>query len=403
MRIHFINRFFFPDHSATSQILTDLAFHLAQKGDTVSVITSRLFYEDPTAILPSSEYINGVHVRRIATTRFGRDRLLGRALDYVSFHFSAGWAAWRTVRRGDILVAKTDPPLISVVAMAVARLRGARLVNWIQDVFPEVATTLGVGIGQGLLGTVSAAMRDASLRAARCNVVLGERMADLLVQRGIARERIVTIPNWADDVVIVPIISAVNELAADWGLTGKFVVGYSGNLGRVHEFGTILDAARILKDDSRIVFLFVGSGAQSEAVKREVAERNLRNFVFRPYQPRERLSWSLGASNLHLVSLRPDMEGLIVPSKFYGVAAAGRPVAFVGDKNGEIAQIVRRHDCGASFAVGDAGGLASYIRKLADEPEEAARLGTNARAALDANYSQAKAMQKWEIMLSTIA
>lgn len=403
MRIHFINRFFYPDHSATSQILSDLAFHLAARGETVHVITSRLSYEDPSTVLAASDDVRGVRICRVATTRFGRAKLFGRALDYVSFHLAAGWAAWRSVRRGDILVAKTDPPLISVVAMVVARLRGARLVNWLQDIFPEVATTLGVPVGQGFVGSATATLRDASLRAAHYNVVLGDRMAELLDRRGIARDRIVIIPNWADDNAIVPIAASSNALSREWGLTGKFVVGYSGNLGRVHEFGTILDAAALLKDDPRILFLFVGSGAQSDTVRRKVAERDLKNFVFYPYQPRERLPWSLGAASLHLVTLRPDMEGLIVPSKFYGIAAAGRPVAFVGDDNGEIAQIVRRHDCGDSFNVGDATGLASYIRKLADAPQEVNRLGENARAALDAHYSQATAMKKWEAMLSTIS
>lgn len=381
-------------------MLSDLAFHLAGRGMSVCVVTSRLRYDDPSAALADFGKMHGVDIRRVWTTRFGRGNLLGRAFDYLTFYLSAAWVALRLVRRGDVLIAKTDPPLISVVAGMVAGWRGAPLINWVQDMFPEVAQALGVPFVHGRIGAMITAVRDRSLRAARCNVVLGERMAGLVMRRGVPRERIATIPNWADDSIIQPIAPSANPLRAEWGLTDKFVVGYSGNLGRVHEFGTILDAAVLSRDDPRIVFLFIGSGAQAEAVKNEVVRRALRNFVFRPYQPRTQLANSLGAADLHLVSLRPEVEGLIVPSKFYGIAAAGRPVAFIGDQDGEIARIVRRHDCGRSFAVGDAAGLSVYIRALAQDPDEAARLGTNARTALDAHYSQARAFELWEKVLS---
>lgn len=402
MAVYFVNRFFYPDHSATSQMLSDLAFHLARCGVSVCVITSRLRYDDPSAMLAPCEKIRGVDIRRVATTRFERGNLLGRTFDYLSFYFSAAWVALRLVRRGDVLVAKTDPPLIAVAAMAVAWLRGARLINWLQDVFPEVAGALGLRVGRGRIGALIAAVRDGSLRAARCNVVLGERMAESIEKRGIPRGRIAIIPNWSDDRAVVPVAASANPLVTDWGLAGKFVVGYSGNLGRAHEFGTMLDAAGLLQDDSRVIFLVIGSGARLGQVKDEVAQRGLRNFMFQPYQPREQLAFSLGAADLHLVTLQPALEGLIVPSKFYGIAAAGRPAAFIGNQNGEIARILRRHDCGSSFSVGDHRGLADYIRALSRDRDEVLRLGRNGRAALEANYSQARAFEAWEKILGIV-
>jgi colanic acid biosynthesis glycosyl transferase WcaI len=400
-RIVFINRYFYPDHSATSQMLSDLGFFLAASGREVCVVTSRQRYDVPDALLAPRETVRGVAVYRVRTTRFGRANLVGRALDYFTFYLAAGWAAWRLVRRGDMLVAKTDPPLISLVAMLVARLRGAYLVNWLQDVFPEVAGALGMRLGRGYVGSIIAAVRDSSLRAARCNVVLGVRMAESVAKRDIATERIAVIPNWADDRAIVPVAASANPLLAQWGLADKFVLGYSGNLGRAHEFGTILDAAALLQDDTRVIFLIIGSGARLPWLKDEAARRGLRNFVFQPYQPREQLAFSLGAADLHLVTLQPALEGLIVPSKFYGIAAAGRPVAFIGDQDGEIARILREQDCGRSFAVGDGAGLASYARGLAQDRSEVARLGRNARAMLESKYSQEKSFAAWEQILLT--
>src|SRR5205809_1991543 len=152
MKIVFVNRFFFPDQSATSQILTDLGFYLAGSGHDVHVVASRQRYEEPGASLPPAEVARSVKIHRIWTSRFGRDNLLGRTVDYLTFYLSAGWRLSLIVRHGDTLVAKTDPPLISIVVAVVARLRGARLINWVQDVFPETARALGVRGVNGQLG-----------------------------------------------------------------------------------------------------------------------------------------------------------------------------------------------------------------------------------------------------------
>lgn len=148
-RLIFVNRFFFPDHSATSQILSDLAFYLAGTGREIHIVTSTQIYDDPKASMPNYEIINDVHVHRVSSTKFGRAALLGRSIDYLSFYRSVWHCLIEVVRRGGIVVAKTDPPLVSVVAMAVARRKGARLINWIQDIFPETAVQLGVPLMRG--------------------------------------------------------------------------------------------------------------------------------------------------------------------------------------------------------------------------------------------------------------
>ena len=140
----FVNRFFWPDHSATSQLLTDLAYTLAVHGKRVSVITSRQRYDEPRAQLPSSETESGVIIERVWTSHYGRHGLLGRAFDYLTFYLSALLKMWRTVSKGDVVVAMTDPPMISVPAAMVASIRGAKLVIWHQGLFPEVASELGV-------------------------------------------------------------------------------------------------------------------------------------------------------------------------------------------------------------------------------------------------------------------
>jgi len=227
-RIIFLNRFFFPDHSATSQILSDLAFHLAGVGGDIHVVTSQQRYDDSRAGLPASEEIRGVTVHRVPTTRFGRSNLVGRGFDYASFYASLWRAVNRIARPGDTLVAKTDPPMLGDLAMHAARRRQAHLVNWLQDLYPEVAIKLGVPFVNGRLGPFLTRLRDRSLRSAKANVVIGERMAAKLRERGIPADRIHVIPNWCDDETIRPASETENPLRRAWGLEGKFVVGYSG-------------------------------------------------------------------------------------------------------------------------------------------------------------------------------
>jgi len=372
-RVLFVNRFFHPDHSATSQMLSDLAFHLAERGWTIEVVTSRQRYGDASAKLPARETVRGVSVRRVWSARFGRGFLPGRAIDYATFYVSAFFALLRRAGRGATIVALTDPPLISVVAALAAMLRGARLVNWTQDLFPEVAEALGMRALRVLRRA-----RDWSLRRAHTNVALGEVMAARLPNA-------VVIHNWAD--------AALHPVDTPHD---RFVAGYSGNLGRAHDAQTMLAAIRTLRDDKQIELVITGGGAQLDAIR---AER-LPNVRFAGYAPREMLSESLSSADAHLVTLRPELEGLIVPSKFYGILAVARPVLFVGAPDGELARIIRTHDCGFVIEPGDSDTLAARIRELAGDRDRARTIGLRGRALYDEKFAPRIALAAWERILT---
>ena len=394
----FVNRYFFPDHSATSQLLTDLAFALARDSESIHIVTSRQRYDDANARLAAFETTGGVTVHRVWTSTFGRHNLIGRAVDYATFYLSAAWRLFFVLRRDDVVVAKTDPPLISVVAVSVAWLRGAVLVNWLQDVFPEVGEVMGVRAVR-VVAPVLRALRNLSLRSATHNVVLGERMAVMVERQNVARSAISVIHNWSDGDAIYPIVHNENALRIDWGLNGKFVVGYSGNMGRVHEFSTLLDAAQRLVGETNIVFLFIGSGAQRASIENEARQRGLANIIFKPYQPRERLAQSLTVADIQVISLRPELEGLIVPSKFYGIAAAGRATLYIGDPSGEIPNILAAHRCGFSARVGDVEAVVRSIISLAHDHTACETMGRNARVVFDQCYTQKMAFDSWRQVL----
>lgn len=394
-RLVFVNRFYAPDHSATSQILSDVAEALSDRGHDVTVVTSRMSY-DGSAKYERRETRAGVKVRRIWTTRFGRGSTIGRAFDYLTFYLSVTLSLLFSLSKGDILIAKTDPPMLSIPLGVVARLRGVKLVTWLQDVFPEVATELGVGSSDNLILKGIKALRDRSLRRATMNVAIGECMAHTVEAMGVAGGKITVIENFVDDTVIIRRDDHAPALREEWGFSeDDFIVGYSGNLGRAHDLDTLLDAATLLAPHPQIKFLFVGGGFLRERLTREIETRGLSNIELRPYQPRERLSESLSVPNLHWASLVPALEGYIVPSKVYGIAAAGRPLLMIGDEQGEIGQMAARHQFGVCAAPGDAERVKAIILDLSTNPKALKTLGVNARAFIDQHSSMSKAFERW--------
>jgi glycosyltransferase involved in cell wall biosynthesis len=301
------------------------------------------------------------------------------------------------VRSGDVLVVKTDPPLLSVCGALAARLRSATLVNWLQDIFPEIATCVFSSPMPRWLDDRVRRLRDWSLRAAALNVVLGERMAAYLQQRGLPGARLRIIENWADDELIVPMSPRASLLREQLGLQDRFVVSYSGNLGRAHEHRTILEAAAQLAADPDVVFLMVGGGEKMCRLREEVADRRLSNFIFLPYQSREALSDSLGAADVHLVCLMPGLEEFVVPSKFYGVLAAARPVIYVGHPDGDLPRLIRETGCGS--VVGDAATLAGELRLLKADPERRRTDAARAREILLERFAANRQARSWRAAL----
>jgi len=377
-------------------MLTDAAFYLADRGHAVHVVTSRLTYAGDET-LRAAEVVNGVTIHRIWTTRFGRGNLIGRALDYLSFYFSVFFVLMKLLNEKDTVIAKTDPPMVSVPVGWAAGLKRARHINWLQDLFPEVATELGMNM-PGFLVAMLQALRDRSLLTADMNIAIGHQMRARLLNLGVYTDKVTVIPNWADGEAIQP-GDAPNPLRDEWQLGGQFIVGYSGNLGRAHEIGTLLGAIEELADADDVRFLFIGGGALLEDLKLAVAARGLKNTRFKPYQPRQMLQQSLTLPDVHLTILRSEMEGLIVPSKIYGVLAAGRASIFVGHPEGEVAQMLREAEAGIVVREGDVQGLVQAVRLLQSDADAVSIMGANARRLFDESLGKTRSLEKLEQVL----
>jgi colanic acid biosynthesis glycosyl transferase WcaI len=394
-RLIFINRYFHPDQSATSRLLSDLVFALADAGHDILILTSQQRYDDPDARLPAFEVRGRVKVHRLAGTRFGRMRLLGRSIDYLSFYVSMAVNLLKLARPGDAIVPMTDPPMLGLFADPIARRKGCRIINWLQDLYPEVALAVGTPFLRPSLAKLIKALRDRALRAADCNVVIATAMAERVSHLDVKQERIRVIHNWVDDPALSSIPVHENPFRRAWGLEDKFVVGYSGNLGRVHDIDTILLASAELVD-CQIVFLCIGGGAQYDALKGTTEKRGLTHlFRFMPYQSEIDLSNSLSAADVHWISHKPEFEGLLFPSKFYGIAAVGRPIIAITSRQSELAKLVSQYQCGLVIEQGDGKTLALELKRLRAAPEVCSAMGARARAMLSARFTRAHAINTW--------
>jgi colanic acid biosynthesis glycosyl transferase WcaI len=385
-----VNRFYAPDHSATAQLLTDLAEAYARAGGAATIITSRLRYDDPGANLPAREIINGVIICRVWTSRFGRANLIGRSVDYATFYVLASLALLREAHAHDTILANTDPPFVSLPTAVVARLKRAHLVNWCHDLFPEIAAALGHRWVRGVFGKSLLALRNWSLRQARTNIVLCEGMRNHLIAQGVTPTRLQVIHNWPN-ARIRPLPRHAGE---------RFTIAYSGNLGRAHDVDAIIALVERTDSISDLAWLFIGGGAGYDRLKQVAGQRALGTIMFEPPVASSGLSESLARADLHLVSLDPTCEGLMMPSKLYGIMAAGRPALFLGSPEGAVARILQAHDAGITLDSTRPDAYVPTIRSLKEDPVRLAAMARNARLAFERHYNADRSLKAWKDILT---
>ncbi len=372
MRILLLNQFFWPDSAATSQFLTDLARGLAARGHQVFAISSEAGGYAPEDLSDPPP----VHIYRVRTTRFVHGPL-GRILSYGSFFLSC-LARGLTVARPDLVLTLTTPPLLSLIGNAIKLLRGSRHFIWEMDVYPDVAVDLQYFAAGGLLDHLTGAFADFSRRRADGILALGPCMKDRLVARGLDPSRIHIAENWADGELIRPVARPEQD--------NRLTVLYSGNLGLAHDIDTILAAMGTLREDDRFRFVFAGGGPLRKQLATACQAASIHTAEFRPYSPKANLGESLGAGDIGLVTQRTACVGSVVPSKIYGLLAAGRPILYIGPRSSTAAQLIRKHDCGWQIDCADAPSLVNLLRSLAIDRAAVRSAGQRARQAFLEHY-----------------
>jgi glycosyltransferase involved in cell wall biosynthesis len=327
----------------------------------------------------SRENHAGIEILRAQGTRFAKARFIGRFSNYVSYFLSACYAGVR-LSRPDIIVALTDPPIIGLAGYLAARRFGVPFVMYYQDIFPEAGRLLEDFHSNVVDRSLNKVNRFLA-RSANRVIALGETMRRKLIEeKGADRAKTIVLPLWADcsDITPGPKMNAFSEAN---GLADKFVVMHSGNIGLSQGLEALLGAAKRLRQLNDLEIVFVGDGVKRAALIEQAITWGLDNVRFLPFQPKEKLRESFSAADLFIVSLKRGLAGVIVPSKLYGILAAGRPYVAAVEQDCEIAAITKQNECGLVAEPENAEDLAEKILVLYRDRALAQRMGVNARKA----------------------
>ncbi len=387
IKLSLITQFFPPDYAATGQLLEELVRHLGNLGVEIEVFTGQPGYAFEKNKAPAREQSGQVRIQRTRATQVWYQRIRGKALSGVLFTLRAALHILRHNRHHNVLLVTTAPPFLPVLGYLAHKLFKLPYVCILYDLYPDIAIALNVIPKHHWLGRFWQIVNRKVWQEADQIIVLSpamkQRVADICPQ---AANNISVIHSWGDAKKIVPILKQDNWFARKYNTVEKFTVLYSGNMGRCHDIDTILETAKLLKDQP-IQFLCVGGGAKKKILIEQVKKLGLNNFQFLPYQEKSNLPYSLTACDLSLVSMDKGFESLVAPSKLYSALATGKPVAVVCPQHSYLKQLIAEGNCGQTFDNGDSQSLAEFIQMLSNNPQLAENMGKAARKYMQLHFT----------------
>ena len=390
-RIIVISQFFGPDQSAVGQFLADFTDRAAAAGHDVRVICGANDYAaGDVAVRGNGQRENSesavdlrtgggaIRIARVRTAAFSQSKMR-KLLSYATFYVGALWRAL-SIARPDVVVTLTAPPGLAWIGWLAQRARGCRHVAWEMDLYPDIAIALDIPVAAW-----TSWILDFPRRRADTIIALGNCMKTRLLQHRIPEDRIIVAENWADGSCIFP---------RPFPEASPLRILYSGNLGLAHDVATIRAVIEHLADRTDFLFVFSGGGIARRELMEFCQEHGIENTSFQAYVRLQDLGANLAECHIGLVTQKPTTLGAIVPSKIYGLMAAGRPVLYIGPALATPAVLIRKFDCGWHFDCGDEAGVTALLLRLIEDPEELHRKGQNGREAFIENYDKPAGVER---------
>jgi colanic acid biosynthesis glycosyl transferase WcaI len=403
MHILLLNEYYPPDTSATAKMAAQVAEALAQR-HRVTVVAGRPSY-DPDARYPYAllrrDTRDKVTVECVGSTAFPRHKMPRRVANYLSYLALAVPRA--LALRPDIILAMTDPPVAGIAGAFIARLAGRPFVYNIRDLYPDMAVG-GDIVRAGKWAARWESLHRRALKQATRVIVLGDDMRDRILAKGVAPERVVVVRDGTTSATTSAATPAqmpdrgdpvVQEIRHGF----PFVVLHAGNLGFYGAWDTLLEAAKILNNEN-IGFVFIGDGANRAGL--ESAARNLPNVKFAPFRPVAQIAHVMVAGDLHIVTVKRGLEGVVVPSKLYSILAAGRPIIVIAPAECDAARIVVESGCGVAADPDDPAAVAAAIRELRAQPVRLAEMGQRAQETA-AKYARVDELERFVAIVEDAA
>lgn len=389
-----LNRAFHPSGEATARVFTQLACALGRRFDVTAICGQPLDEPAPAGAAPAPLPAS-VRVVRVPHTRFAKQRVGGRLLNWASYALAT--LVVGLVQRADVIIVATDPPILGAVARLLGLWHRCAVITSCQDLYADVACRIGM-VKRGRAYGVLDAVTRWSLRRSDLVVALSGDMARLLEAKKVAPAQIQIIPNWADTAAITPVgRDDTNPIVRELDLRDRFTMVYAGNIGLAQDFESWLEALQQLAAprDSWTALVF-GNGVRRGWLERRIRELGLAgNVRLLERQPDARLPAVLGAASLHVVPLRRGLAGCVAPSKVYPILAAGRPFLAIADQDCEMTREALEHGCGLWAPAGDAAAVRERLEWALANPDDLRRMGERARLRAVSSYDSAALLDRW--------
>ena len=396
--------YYYPDVASTGQILTELAEGLKESFHTTVICTVPSYTGKVSQYYRKHKYyyenINGVDVLRIRVPEFRKNFAPSRIVNIVSYFFSAVAATFRVERQDYVFTISQPPVLGGLLGVIGKHLKKAKLIYNIQDFNPEQVKAVEF-TGNKLILNAMMLMDKHSCKAADKVIVVGRDMVDTLRNRfGKKMVSYAYINNWIDEKEIYPLPegnAGVQKFRKRYGLDNRFVMMYSGNIGLYYDLPNLLKLIAQFQQEKEVVFAFIGEGSVLEELKEYQQKHQLENVVFIPYQEKKDLIYSLNAGDVHFVMNAKGIKGVSVPSKLYGVMAAGKPVLGILEEGAEARLIVEEAQCGRVVSPEDYEAIRSLIREFIQKrnSEELACMGEKGRNYLVQHLTKDVSIKKY--------
>ncbi len=404
---------FAPDGVSTSILLSELMQDLQSHGHTITVLTTQPHYnrdDDAEAKQPLHRHLFGLyyvsdhHRMRVIHTYMPRkgERVSGRFRDYLIFHFLSLLLGLLMVGWQDVVIAPSPPLSIGVIGWMLAKLKGARFIYNVRELYPALAVQMGLLKTDSWMYQLLAWLEKFVYAHSWMVVVICEQFRRHVIKTGIAADKVINIPDFVDINFVRP-LPRDNVLARQLGLLDKYVVLYAGNIGMTQSFETILPVIERLADIPAIHFLLVGDGARRSYVDEQVTARQLRNVTLLPYQPHHVVPDIYATADLGLVPLMAGTAQTTIPSKIYTVLASGRPVLVSADLDSELASIVENAKCGLAVPPDDVDALERGVRQAYAHHEQFRVYGENGRRYVEQNFSRDAVNRKFHALLECLS
>ncbi|MCG8448187.1 MAG: glycosyltransferase family 4 protein [Pirellulales bacterium] len=377
-----------PDPTSVGQHMHDAAAELVQRGYRVVVLASARGYEDSSKIYARRENRDGVDVRRLPLSSFGKASILIRLIGGALFTLQCMVRGMFTRGMTHMLVS-TSPPMCPFAAVMIGLLRRVHITYWVMDLNPDQMVALGKLQPGSWPVRIFDWLNRRILKRARAVVAMDRFMAERLNRKVDISEKLVVSPPWPHEDHVQPVEHQHNPFRREHKLDGKTVIMYSGNLSIASPVTTILEAARRVEDLEDLLFLFIGGGLGKREVDERIAAENPPNIRSLPYQPIERLRYSLSAADVHLVSVGQDIVGICHPCKIYGSMAVSRPILLLGPNPCHVSDILDGQQIGWSLEYGDVDRAEQVIREIyACDSEQRMEMGRRARLVVDEKFTK---------------